>query len=99
MSGVFVYNDKPIGAKISTGSTLIERPESLKDIILLRTNNMAKPTKEELTYCLNLAKDKHCIVRLEVKHKMLTSGEKIETIDIDETFDVDRWFRSNRYNI
>lgn len=76
---------------------LLEKPESLKDIVFLKTKNK-KPTKEELTYCLNLAKEKHCIVRLELLKDYNTYINKNYYMDIDEYFDIDGWLRVNKYD-
>lgn len=75
---------------------LLEKPESLKDIIFVKTKN-THPTKEELTYCLNLAKEKHCIVRLEFRKDYGSYFYKDYHIDIDEYFDLDGWLRVNKY--
>ena len=75
---------------------LLEKPESLKDILFIKTKN-AKPTKEELTYCLNLAKEKHCIVRLELC-KDYKTYYKNYYMDIDEYFNLDGWLRVNKYD-
>jgi uncharacterized OsmC-like protein len=63
---------------------------------ILKTKNK-KPTKEELTYCLNLAKEKHCIVRLELCKEYKTYYKNYY-MDIDEYFDIDRWLRVNKYD-